>query len=264
MSFENYNKGNIQKNDSVNSRGVQFKNRQGFVSSTLVIQYWDDKLNLILHPELKNPSEKQVYDYEQKIMITLRVDKAMSLLKALDLIIDKAIEEGKEASVAVTTGNNNMAVVSTALKENSLHVVLTVCRDLNVETKVPNQKYSYTFIKDEEIVKGYDPKTGSFDDVMEIQSEYLVFKEALASYIEMMQQTQTHSDRYFDRFYRNSIMDKVTKIGLKLGALDSGHYTGSYGSTTNRSAFANVNQNNADAPSGYTPTTSLDDLKDIF
>lgn len=257
MSFENYNKGNIKTNDSVNSKGIQMKNRNGFDASTMVIQYWDDKLNIILHPVLKNPEGVQVYDYEQRIMITLRVDKAMSLLKALDVIMDKAIQENKETSVAVTTGNNNMLVVGSVLKEGSLNIVLTVCRELNPDTKIPGQRFSYTFIKDEEIVTGYDAKTGSFDEVMELQSEYMVFKNALQEYIDMMAQAQVHSDRYFDKFYRNQLADKVTKIGTKVGALDS--KGGSYGG--GKSAFANVSNGNE---GGYTPTTSLDDLKDIF
>ncbi len=257
MSFENYNKGNIKTNDSVNSKGIQMKNRNGFDASTMVIQYWDDKLNIILHPVLKNPEGVQVYDYEQRIMITLRVDKAMSLLKALDVIMDKAIQENKETSVAVTTGNNNMLVVGSILKEGSLNIVLTVCRELNPDTKIPGQRFSYTFIKDEEIVTGYDAKTGSFDEVMELQSEYMVFKNALQEYIDMMAQAQVHSDRYFDKFYRNQLADKVTKIGTKVGALDS--KGGSYGG--GKSAFANVSNGNE---GGYTPTTSLDDLKDIF
>jgi hypothetical protein len=53
-------------------------------------------------------------------------------------------------------------------------------------------------------------------------------------------------------------MDKVTKIGAKVGALDSGHHTGSF---NNSSAFANVNYGNNN---GNANATSLDDLKDIF
>ena len=39
MAWENYNKGNTQKNDSVNTRGIQMKNKEGFEASTLVLQY---------------------------------------------------------------------------------------------------------------------------------------------------------------------------------------------------------------------------------
>lgn len=258
MSYETYNKGNIQKSDSVNTRGLQLKNRNGFEVATMVVQYWDEKLNIMLHPQLKNPTEKQVYDYEQKIMVTLYADKAKSLLKGLEKIIDKAIEENKEASVAITLSkNSNMLVVSTVLKENSLHVVTTVCRDINPETKIPNQRYSYTFIKDDEVVENYDPKTGSFSSVHEVQSEYELFKETLAEYTKLIHQANVHSDRFNDKYYRTSLIDKVTKIGSKLGVLDSGHKTGSYGS---QSAFANVNNGDTD----YTKTTSLADLGDVF
>lgn len=259
MSFETYNKGNNQKSDSVNTRGIQMKNKFGVDASTLVVQYWDDKLNLMLHPQLKNPTEKQVYDYEQKIMVTLRVDKAQSLLKALDKIIDKAIEEDKEASVGILLGgttSTNMVVVSTVKREGNLDVVLYVCRDLNPTTKLPAQRFSYTFIKDEEVIEGYNVETGSFENIQAIQSEYLVFKEALREYVRIMLQGEVHSDRYNDKFYRTSLIDKVTKIGDKVGALDSGHYTGSY----NKNTFATTNFNQQ--PSAQ--TTSLDDLKDIF
>lgn len=262
MSFETYNKGNNQKNDSVNTRGIQMKNRFGVDASTLVVQYWDDKLNIMLHPQLKNPSEKQVYDYEQRIMVTLRVDKAQGLLKALDLIIDKAIEEDKEASVGLLLGSSsatNMLVVTTVKREGSLDVVLYVCRDINPTTKLPDQRFSYTFIKDDEIIEGYNVETGSIEDIKTIHSEYMLFKEALREYVRIMMQGDVHSDRYNDKYYRNSLIDKVTKIGDKVGALDSGHYTGSY----NKNTFATTNFNNNNNQQN-TQTTSLDDLKDIF
>jgi hypothetical protein len=73
-----------------------------------------------------------------------------------------------------------------------------------------------------------------------------------------MQQADVHSDRYNDRFYRNSLMDKVTKIGGKVGALDSGNFASSYNKATFSTTDYN-NQNNAPVQ-----TTSLDDLNDIF
>ncbi len=256
--FDNYNKNN-QKNDSVNTRGIQMKNRMGFEASTLVVQYWDDKLNIMLHPQLKNPTEKQVYDYEQRIMVTLRVDKAQSLLKALELIIDKAIDEDKEASVAIVLGTStatNALVVEAKKREGSLDVICHVCRDLNQQTKTPDQRFSYTFIKDEEVIEGYNVQTGEINDIKVYQSEYELFKEALKEYIRISMQGDVHSDRFNDKFYRNSLMDKVTKIGSKVGALDSGNFTGSY----NKATFSTTNYNKPE----QVQTTSLDDLNDIF
>ena len=256
--FDNYNKGNNQKNDSVNTRGIQMKNQTGVEASTLVVQYWDDKLNIMLHPRLKNPTEKQVYDYDQRIMVTLRVDKAQSLLKALNLIIDKAIEEDKEASVGVILGTanaTNMLVVEAKKREGQMDIIVHVCREINPQTKLPGQRYSYTFIRDEEVIEGYNVQTGEIDDVKVFQSEYEVFKEALREYIKVSLQGSVHADRYNDKFYRNSLMEKVTKIGNKVGALDSGNFTGSY----NKATFATTNYNNQSAQ-----TTSLEDLGDIF
>jgi hypothetical protein len=256
--FDNYNKNN-QKNESVNTRGIQMKNRMGVEASTLVVQYWDDKLNIMLHPQLKNPTEKQVYDYEQKIMVTLRVDKAQSLLMALDKIIDKAIEEDKEASVAIVLGTSNMTnalVIETIKREGSLDVVCHVCRELNPQTKLPNQRFSYTFIKDEEVIEGYNIKTGEIEDIKVYQTEYELFKEALDEYVEVCMQGSVHADRYNDKFYRNSLMEKVTKIGNKVGALDSGNFTGSY----NKATFSTTNYNKQEP----VQTTSLEDLNDIF
>ena len=256
--FENYNKNN-QKNESVNTRGIQMKNRLGFEASTLVVQYWDDKLNVMLHPQLKNPTEKQVYDYEQKIMVTLRVDKAQSLLKALELIIDKAIEEDKEASVAIVLGTanaTNAIVIEAKKREGSLDIICHVCRDLNPQSKLPAQRFSYTFIKDEEVIEGYNVQTGEIEDIKVYQTEYELFKEALREFIRISMQGDVHSDRFNDKFYRNSLMDKVTKIGNKVGALDSGNFTGSY----NKATFSTANYNKPES----VQTTSLDDLNDIF
>ena len=256
--FDNYNKNN-QKSDSVNTRGIQMKNRLGFEASTLVVQYWDDKLNVMLHPQLKNPTEKQVYDYEQKIMVTLRVDKAQSLLKALEKIIDKAIEEDKEASVAIVLGTStatNAIVIEAKKREGSMDIICHVCRELNPQTKLPQQRFSYTFIKDEEIIEGYNVQTGEIEDIKVYQSEYELFKEALREFMRISMQGDVHSDRYNDKFYRNSLMDKVTKIGNKVGALDSGNFTGSY----NKATFSTTNFNKPET----VQTTSLDDLNDIF
>ena len=256
--FENYNKNN-QKNESVNTRGIQMKNRLGFEASTLVVQYWDDKLNVMLHPQLKNPTEKQVYDYEQKIMVTLRVDKAQSLLKALELIIDKAVEEDKEASVAIVLGTSNATnaiVIEAKKREGSLDIICHVCRDLNPQSKLPAQRFSYTFIKDEEVIEGYNVQTGEIEDIKVYQTEYELFKEALREFIRISMQGDVHSDRFNDKFYRNSLMDKVTKIGNKVGALDSGNFAGSY----NKATFSTANYNKPDS----VQTTSLDDLNDIF
>ena len=256
--FENYNKNN-QKNESVNTRGIQMKNRLGFEASTLVVQYWDDKLNVMLHPQLKNPTEKQVYDYEQKIMVTLRVDKAQSLLKALELIIDKAVDEDKEASVAIVLGTStatNAIVIEAKKREGSLDIICHVCRDLNPQSKLPAQRFSYTFIKDEEVIEGYNVQTGEIEDIKVYQTEYELFKEALREFIRISMQGDVHSDRFNDKFYRNSLMDKVTKIGNKVGALDSGNFTGSY----NKATFSTANFNKSES----VPTTSLDDLNDIF
>jgi hypothetical protein len=256
--FENYNKNN-QKNESVNTRGIQMKNRLGFEASTLVVQYWDDKLNVMLHPQLKNPTEKQVYDYEQKIMVTLRVDKAQSLLKALELIIDKAVEEDKEASVAIVLGTanaTNAIVIEAKKREGSLDIICHVCRDLNPQSKLPAQRFSYTFIKDEEVIEGYNVQTGEIEDIKVYQTEYDLFKDALREFIRISMQGDVHSDRFNDKFYRNSLMDKVTKIGNKVGALDSGNFTGSY----NKATFSTANYNKTES----VQTTSLDDLNDIF
>lgn len=260
--FENFNNGNIQsKNDSVNSKGPQYKNSKGFEVATLVVGYWDDKINLTLHPKLKNPTEKQVYDYETKIMVTLKIDKATALLKAMEKIIDKAIEENVEKSVAVTTGNNNMAVVGTIIKENSLHVVLHVCRELNTETRIPAQRYSYTFIKEDQIIENFDPTTGKFDTILEVQTEYEMFKEMLREFIRINQAADNHADRYFNKYYRDNIYSNVLKIGLKLGALDSGN---------NNSQFTNEFNPNGNKPqdtlnAGFTSTqTKLSDLEDIL
>ena len=256
--FDNYNKNN-QKNDSVNTRGIQLKNRLGFEASTLVVQYWDEKLNIMLHPQLKNPTEKQVYDYEQRIMVTLRLDKAISLLRALELIIDKAIEEDKEASVAIVlpkSSSTDMLVVEAKKREGSMEVVCHVCRDLNPQTKLPGQRFSYTFIKDEEVIEGYNLQTGEISDIKVYHTEFELFKEALREYIKVSMQGSVHADRYNDKFYRNSLMEKVTKIGNKVGALDSGNFAGSY----NKATFSTTNYNKQES----VQTTSLDDLNDIF
>jgi len=255
--FENYNNGNIdKKNDSVNTDGPQYKNSKGFEVSTLKIRYWDDKLTLTIHPKLKTPTEKQVYDYETKISIALKVDKVEALLKSLEKIIDKAIDDKKEKSVGITTSSNNMVVVSTILKEESLHVVLHICRELNPDTRIPNQRYSYTFIKDDQVIEDFDPTTGKFENVCEVQTEYECFKGMLKEFVRINQVADNHADKYFNKYYRDNIYSNVLKTGLKIGALDSGN---------NNSMFTNsFNPTGKPPENNVTQTTSLSDLQDIL
>ena len=87
-------------------------------------------------------------------------------------------------------------------------------------------------------------------------TNHVWFKEALREYIKVSMQGSVHADRYNDKFYRNSLMEKVTNIGNKVGALDSGNFTGSY----NKATFSTANYNKQES----VQTTSLDDLNDIF
>lgn len=255
MFDNNYSNKNIDKKDNVNSKAPQFKNSKGIQGSTLVLQYWNDKLCLTIHPMLKNPTETKVYNYEEKISVALLANNVMALSKALDKIIDKAIEENKEVSVSVTNKSNNMVIVSTVLKEDSLNVVLHIARELNVETRIPEQLYSYTFIKDDNIVRDYNPKTGEFKDTMEIQSEYLLFKDTLKEYLRIYQQADVHSDKYYDRFYRDKLYSNVLKTGVKIGAIDSGN---------NNSMFSNNTSSSSEINNNYNPTTTIDELNDVF
>lgn len=258
MFDNNYNNKNIDKNENTNSKGPQFKNSKGIQGSTLVMQYWNDKLSFTIHPMLKNPTETRVYNYEEKINIALLANNVMSLIKGLESIIDKAIEENKEASVAVTTKSDNMVVVSTVMKENSLYVVLHICRELNPDTRIPSQLYSYTFIKEDQVIKGYKPSDGSWEEVIEMQSEYNIFKETLKEYLRIYQQAQVHSDRYYDKYYRDKLYNNTLKTGLKVGALDSGN---------NNSMFSNPYNNNSESVvdnSNYNPTTTIEELNQVF
>lgn len=260
-NFANYSTGNTKRDDSVNTRGLQMKNKNGIVNgSTLLCDFWNERLNITMHPVLKNPTEKQVYDYEQRIQLTLTVDKAMGLLKAIDTKIDNALQTGEETSVAVTSGADNMLVVSTVKFQDSMYVVLTICRELNPETRLPGQRFTYTFLKDDEVVLGFDPEKGNFEGVMEVQTEYELFKKVLEEFCGMRTNASNHGDRFNDRFYRTSLVSRVSKIGEKLGVLDSGNGNGSYNKS---SSFANVDTSNSNSGGGN-QTATLDELGNIF
>ena len=167
-------------------------------------------------------SSGQVYDYEQRIMVTLRVDKAQSLLKAMEMITDKAIAEDREASFGIilggSSGTTNMLVMSTMKREGSLDVVVHVCREVNPQTKLPAQRFSYTFIKDEEVVEGYNLQTGEVEDIRTIHSEYEVFKEALRgmkygkSLTECMQNMQNYQELQKELQKKYYIVQDILRI----------------------------------------------------
>ena len=97
MAFTNQ-QANSNDRVSVNTRGLQFYNTEGFEPSTLVLNYWNDNMfSIKIHPakEQSKQTEREKFDYEKSTSSALSITKAEELLSHVGEVIE-AHQKGEE------------------------------------------------------------------------------------------------------------------------------------------------------------------------
>lgn len=260
------NKGNNKdkKDYGVNTRGVQFKNKNGIDPSTIIIGYWNDMMTLKIHPAL--PKEKQtqenVYDYEHALNTALTLDKVQVLYEGM-AHIENAIIEEKHYAVGVKVGLNSVVMISTGVKETgSVRPYIAIYKDLDADSDKAGVGIRYEFNKCEAVVN-YDPSTGETDEKHEVPSELLVFKTVLLSTITNLTNAAVHAMRNVQNYYNTKQMEMITAVANKMG-IETNSRSNSTNSATN-SVFSIATNNTASSSSFQAPADapivegSLDD-----
>ena len=240
------NKGNNKdrKDYGVNTRGIQFKNKNGIDPSTIIIGYWNDMMTLKIHPAL--PKEKQtqenVYDYEHALNTALTLDKVQILFEGMKHIENAIIEE-KQYAVGVKVGLNSVVMISTGVKETgSVRPFIAIYKDLDAESEQAGQGIRYEFNKSEAVVN-YDPATGKTEEKHEIPSELLVFKAILKSTVENLTNAAVHAMRIVQNYYNTRQMEMITAVAAKMG-IETNNRTSATNNGTTNSVFS-INNTNA-------------------
>jgi len=227
------NFGNLQNNAkdqvNVNTRGVQFMNKEGFDPSTLLVGYWNEMISLKMHPALEKSkqTESKVFDYEKVISTAITLEKAITLCDGIVKKIFPAIEKGEQASVGVPVGSDSLIVVSTGVTmTGSVRPYIAIHKALDEKTKKPEVSIYYEFGQSY-TVDNYDEKTGSFEVTKGINSELYLFYEILDAAKLGMSNAIAHSIRVVDKYYRDRMMNDIGEIAAKLG-VSTGNTKNSY------------------------------------
>lgn len=248
------NKGNNRdkKDYGVNTRGIQFKNKNGIDPSTMIIGYWNDMVTFKIHPAL--PKEKQtqenVYDYEHALNTALTLDKAQVLLEGMKYV-EKAIVEEKKYSIGVKIGNSSVLLISTGVKETgSVRPYLGLYKDLDADTEQAGQGIRYEFNKSDVLID-YDPESGKTEEKNSVPSELLVFKRILAAAIDALGNANVHSMRNVQNYYNTKQMDTLVAVANKLGVDITSGSPRSNNSSGNMFSMNNNQNNSSNNSNGY-------------
>ena len=90
MSLFNQQPNGMDNRRSINTKGFQFYNADGFGNSTLKLDLWNDAfISIKIHPaKAKNEqTEREKFDYERVMSTALSVNKACELLDDVPRIV---------------------------------------------------------------------------------------------------------------------------------------------------------------------------------
>lgn len=253
-----------EERKTVNTRGLQFYNTEGFCPSTLVCDYWDNGMfSIKVHPakEKAKQTEREKFDYEQAVQTALNMNKASDLLAFFPDLI-KAHEEGKEISRYVDIAGVNLLGVGTRNIDGHTVFYFAIHKQLNND-RIPQASMYYQF-NEADVIADYNPETGEFSKATGSLGEFEVFTKYLQNGINSMTKAYTHSNRVVDQFFRKRLEDKIDSLMLATGAQNnyanngnSGYRRG--GNTNLFSDNSGASKNNSKAPEEQADPSNLDE-----
>lgn len=256
------NQQNNNRDLNINTRGIQFMNKNGFDPSTLVIGFWNEMLSIKIHPALdkEKQTESKVFDYEKVVHTALTAEKISTLKTLIENKIFPAISKGEDKKVGVPVGGDSLVVVGTGKDmTGEIRPYIAIHKSLNEETHIPEMSIFYEFNQGMSI-EDFDVKTGAFNVNRDNCGEFILFYEVLKSVLLTLSNSTVHSIRYADRFYRNRVINDLTEIATKLGVNKPQRSSGGY----RRDIFNGGGpSNNSSNGNDLADMESLNDLNDI-
>jgi hypothetical protein len=241
----------------MNTRGVQFMNKNGFDPSTLSFGYWDDMVSLRFNPALdpSKQTEKSVFDYNTTISTALTMEKLMNLLYKVDKVIMPAIMNNEEKSIGIQLAGNSLLVLSTGVKRfNTVKPYIGLHKSINPSTRIPETSIYYEF-KTGESVDDYNDSDGSCNYTNDIPTEFLLFIELIKASIIGLSHSVTHSMRYVNKYKNDKIENAIIGIAEKNGVSVPGS-KGGYNNVNWKSSSQTAQTDDVDVED----VTNLDDL----
>ena len=274
MAFQNQNN---KQQESVNSRGFQFFNKDGFDPSTMIIRFWNQHLVLTIHPakEAAKQTDTSVYDYDKSVNLVIPPVIAESIAYSLYNKIIPAVEKGEEYTESILVGNNSALVLSSGVKRfNKVCPHVIILRNIQQGTFEPEDSLRYAFTANGAI-EDYDG-TGKPEVLKPIKywAELNFFAHVLSHMTTAILGIENHARRVADKRFNDEVFKLYKAIADKIGHSfyeESGRkYSGNGGNSLWDSMSGNgteidfnkPRQNTNSAPA-VTPTAvgSLDELE---
>lgn len=229
----------------------------------LIIVYYDDGVRVQFAPELPKAeqTERRRYDYDHTIMTFIRRAKCLELYNAYQAVIVPALKEGKSAQVSIPLAQVNQIMLDTGVGEDGIpHPKIKYIKGIDANTLIAdaNNVVSYEFNSGEYIL-GYDESTGNFKERIVTFNEFALFMEDLKNVTNACSNAYVHADRVVNKYWRDTLDNKLIQIGDKLGVDLSFKSTRSYGNGSQGSIF-NQRANNQTQTAPQNTVNSLDAL----
>jgi len=256
--FINNSQNNSKNVVNVNTKGTQFRNKDGFDPSSLTFGFWNDFVSIKMNPALdKNKqTESKVFDYETTVSTALTVEKLTILINDFVEILLPALKENKIKSIGVPVGANSLFVIATGNKIiGSNRPYAAIYKNLNEETKKPEMSICYEFNRSYRI-DDYNEEEGTFEITSNLHSELLTFMKLLKSGRDCLSNGVAHSVRYADKGYRDASIKYLEGIAKKNGIEGR-----TYGRQNN--VFSNGSNTNTPSNSETTEISNIDNINSI-
>lgn len=208
---------NEEQQKHVSTRADHWTNATAETPSALDVVYYDDRIKLVFSPELPiaQQTESRKFDYEHQVVTYVTRVKAQELCDAFDKQIVKAIAEGRKEEISVPiAGVHQLMITTDPDVEGVPHPKLKFIKNIdpNTLTASDDNIIFYEFNSSEYIL-GYNNVTGEFKERVITFSELKLFINDLENFVDASSNSYVHADRVVNRYWKDTIDDKLNKIG---------------------------------------------------
>lgn len=239
MNYENTNNNKDYVN-KVSTQGTILWNSKGPVQSALALNFYNEYASMTFHKRTSTDNGPK-FNMKEGVLCSLDKTNMMRMIVKIETEILPAIENGTQKSFAVPVAANSAAfVISTGVKKyGHVQPYVAICNELN-EQRIPSKIDEYCFDIEGVIdIDNYDEVTGECTTSYNLTAEVQVFLRYLKEALRNALGGNAHAIRYFDRFYRNRLMNN--------GSGNSG-YRSNYNNRGGSGAFAPTGGAEDEAP----------------
>lgn len=218
MAFQNQNN---KQTESVNSRGFQFFNKDGFDPSTMIISFWNQQLVIKMHPakEESKQTESSVYDYDKSINLVIPPVIAKSIANISKTKLLPALEKGEEYTVGFVVGANSVLTLSTGVKRfGTLKPYALISRGIQQGSLVAEDTQAYEFNQNMVIFNYIGEGKNEDIDFMPYYGELYYFIEVLDHMSSAILGIENHARRFVDKRFNDNVFELYKAIANHIGA----------------------------------------------